>query len=746
MTETVLFIGTEDDKPYLQHLRGAIKGDVSVKLSLSPCEYTSVAEATAKRYGATKIITTSAQLLHSLVGATGRKKPKVSDYAGSMFHRGQFDYVVIDPLQQLVTTRTGKFLTSRYCSKLTNKKAWYQLPEFKWTLMTPSNVDSLFEQFQSAIMIGIDIETVKENLAITCISFTAMFKDLTTSTVVIEMNDMLAVYWMRKFCWELKAPKVLQNGKYDISYLTRWNCPVYNYMLDTISMMHCTYSELPKTLDALAVYWLWDAVYWKDMANTSDRMEYFKYNALDSWYAVLIAMVWLLDAPQYAKQNYLQEFPLVFPTHLCDMTGVQRDMERLREEQVKRNKLCMEMQASLEKMVCKEFNPGSPKQVKQLLKALGCGDLESSDEKNLKKAVLRHPLNSRILNKILDIRGENKLLSTYQTEGKELDGTILYSIVPWGTDTGRLACQESAFWCGLQIQNIPRGEAVKRTIRSYAGFRFAECDLEQAESRDTAYISGEEALIRAVESGRDFHSLNASAFFGVPYSEIYSDEEYYDEDGTFHKAGTLDKPLRDLAKRVNHGANYNMGANVLIDTMGEDKIREAQRLLNLPRIWALKQVAEYLLGVFHSTYPGIKRNYYTKVINDVTATKMLVGATGWTRYCFGNPSKDKRDLNAYVAHYPQSLNAKKLNIAFMRVFYEVALPNPTTFRLCAQIHDSILFQFAEGMTDLAEKVKELMHVTISITAATGKKYTYTVPAALKAGKDGQGAEYWSDTE
>lgn len=746
MTTTVLFLGTPEDEPYLQQLRGCIKGDVVVKLSLQACDYTAVAKALANKYGSTKILTTQAGLLASLVGVTGRAKAKISDYAGSMFHKDGCEYVILNPLIQLSSVRTGKFLTSRYASKLTAPQLWYTPTAFDWTLLTPNNVDTIFEKMQDALLIGVDIETVKEQLAITCISFTALHKDLTTTSVVIELNDMLAVHWMRKFCWELKAPKVLQNGKYDITYLTRWNCPLYNYMYDTISMMHCTYSELPKTLDALAVFWLWDAQYWKDLADTSDKMEYFKYNALDSWYAVQIAMVWLLDAPQYARNNYLEEFPLVFPTHLCDMTGVQRDMERLKQEQERRNKLGMEMQKSLETMVVKDFNPGSPKQVMQLLGALGCKDLDSSDEKNLKKAALRHPLNSRILNKILDIRGENKLLSTYLTEGKELNGTILYSIVPWGTDTGRLASQESALWCGLQIQNIPRGDAVKCTIKAYAGFGLAECDLEQAESRDTAYISGEPALIHAVECGKDFHSLNASAFFGIPYELIYNDEDHYDQDGTFHKKGTIDKKLRDLAKRVNHGANYNMGAGVLIDTMGEDKVWEAKRLLKLPPLWGLKQVAEYLLATFHRTYPAIRSVYYQKVIADVSTNHLLVGATGWTRYCFGNPSKDKRDLNAYVAHCPQSLNAKKLNKAFMRVFYEIALPNPTTFRLCAQIHDSILFQFQLGRTDLAEKVKELMHVTIDITSATGKKYTYTVPAALKAGKDGQGALYWSEVE
>jgi hypothetical protein len=73
------------------------------------------------------------------------------------------------------------------------------------------------------------------------------------------------------------------------------------------------------------------------------------------------------------------------------------------------------------------------------------------------------------------------------------------------------------------------------------------------------------------------------------------------------------------------------------------------------------------------------------------------------------------------------------------VFHEVALPNPTDFKLMAQIHDSILFQYRIGREDLAHKVKELMEIPVDITDVKGIKHTFTVPAALK-----MGGKYWSD--
>jgi DNA polymerase I-like protein with 3'-5' exonuclease and polymerase domains len=415
------------------------------------------------------------------------------------------------------------------------------------------------------------------------------------------------------------------------------------------------------------------------------------------------------------------------------------------------------------------FNVNSPIQMKQLFKILGCGDLESLDEKNLLKAAYRHPLINRIVDLIVGpptaqyapefgIRGLRKLKSTYlRTDddieksgdkgAKEYKGRILSSYNPHGTDTGRLASKEHHYWCGWNGTNVPRGPEIKQTLIADAGFRLAEVDLEQAESRDTAFIAGCEPLITAVSGKRDFHSVNASSFFGVPYASIYSD--------TLKK--TLNKILRDLAKRVNHGANYNMGADVLVETMGLVNIYVAAAALNLPKLWTPRQIAQYLLDCFHKTYPDLQSTYYPGVIHEITTTKMLTSravhksdfqVAGWVRYCFKNPKTDKRALNAYIAHCPQSLNAMTLNKAFMKVFYEIAI-NPqhlNNFRLLAQIHDSILFQFREGYEELADKVKACMEIPVTITGYDGKSRTFIVPAAIKAGKDGKGAVRWSETE
>lgn len=753
--QTLLFLGTAEDEQYLPYMK-SLKGNATVYVKLHPISTITEIILYCKSKGITGVISTNTTLLSKLLGTIGNPKssPSLDKYAGSYFNYQDIEFTFIAPLRNLLTVNYGKFHAKRIISKLTEPDSWYEVPKFEWELLTATNADEIFTRYQNAFAITVDIETVKEPLAITCIGYTAIFihpttRAISTHSCVLWLDSLYEVALMRKFNWELKAPKIFQNGKYDISYLSRYSAVPYNYLWDTANLFHCWYSELPKDLAFLGAFFVRKAMYWKDLANTSDKWEYSRYNALDTWTTANVWIAMMIQMPKWARDNYLMEFPVVFPCHMSEMIGIKRDPLRLAEESTKVNAAIEADNLVLSKMVGvypATFNVNSSTQNKSLRTILGCGDINSSDEKSLKKIGLRHPINSVVANKILDIRGNRKLASTYLTTGesaKEFNGRILYSINPHGTDTGRNSSSEHHFWCGLQIQNIPRESndtagSVKATLCADDGWVLFEVDLEQAESRGTAYISGDAAYIKAVSSGKDFHATNAAAFFGVHYSKIYDDRT----------KKVIDKPLRDLAKRVNHGANYLMGAGVLIDTMGETKVWEAKQLLSLPARFGLREVAEYLLEQFHKTYPTLRTVFYVGVVADVMIKKMLVGATGWTRYCFGNPKVNKMDKNADVAHVPQSLNAMILNKAYVRVFNDIAI-NPEyadNFKLLAQIHDSILFSVRIGHEYLANMVRERMEIPVTVKSYDGVTRTFTVPAAIKGGKDGKGSVYWSDTE
>ena len=764
----LLLLSTPQDEPYLPTLKTLMRTkfpEVQLLNSvITPGTLTEIV-ASAKKNSFTGVLTTNLSILKKLVGVNiSSAEASVANYAGSYFKVQGVEFVILNPLAQLVTVPYGKFLAERFITKLVYPERWQQFPAFAWELATPQNLPSLLTRYRDATHIAVDIETAREpQVHITSIGYTALFRDGTCHSTVLPITDSYSIEWMKRFNL-LPADKVLQNGKYDINYLMRYGAPLYNYLWDTANLFHCWYSELPKDLGFLQAFFVREAAYWKDLADTDKLL----YNAKDTWATLMSCLAMVNEMPMWAKHNYVNEFPLVFPCIMSELTGIKRDMEALQKAELAQHTVIQDTEQELNAMLgTTAFNSGSPKQKKALLTILGCKDIaeKSTDEKSLKKAAYRHPLNARILGQITKIQKAKKLSSTYLSPGKEFNGVILYSLNPHATDTSRLASREHPFWCGINVQNTPRGASLpKYSLVPYDEFRIAEVDLEQAESRDTAYAAGEERLIAAVSGDKDFHSLNAASFFGVTYEDIYD----------IVQNKVKDKERRELGKKVNHGANYLMGANVLVETMGEENIYKAAKLLSLPKFWNAKQIAEELLTRFHKTYPGLSAVYYPAIVAEIIKTKLLASRAvhkltnmpqwikdavapywnleaqerimGLTRYCFSDPSTDKRAKNAYVAHVSQSLNAMTLNKAYMLVFYAIVLDTELGkhFKLCAQIHDSILHQFREGHEYLANKVRECMEIPVEIKGYDGKVRNFTVPAAIKAGKDNKGALSWAE--
>jgi DNA polymerase I-like protein with 3'-5' exonuclease and polymerase domains len=494
-------------------------------------------------------------------------------------------------------------------------------------------------------------------------------------------------------------------------------------------------------LDFITAFTIRNSEFWKNEGHTGNLEDYYRYNARDGWATANSFLSILSELPEYATRNYCQEFPVVFPCHQAEMTGIQVDMGRLEQLRSEQTQKLEAKKADLGVIVGAGFNPSSPPQVKRLMQVLGCDTSKGTGVIQLQKAMFQHPLNTRILDAVLEYRKARKLVSTYLVPNKFWKGRCFYAINPHGTDTARLASTESQFagWgdyegelSGLQIHNIPRDRddiEVKAMFVADSGFLFGEGDYKQAEARDTGYLSGDKNLIAAVDSENDFHATNVERFFGLPYNTIYDNDTNT----------VLNKEIRYLSKRTNHGANYNMGWAVLIDTMGLKNIYLAHKLLKLPTHWGPRKIAEYLLDCYDKAYPDVRGPYYDSIKYAVLTTRMLVSPLGWTRYCFGNPNKSKQDLNSYVAHPSQNLNAGTLNRAWMSVFENVALREPRDFKLCAQIHDSIVFQYREGRTDLVRRVAECMLFSVEVKDCKGVTRQLRVPVDMKAE-----AKRWSD--
>lgn len=689
-----------------------------------------------------------------------RKELTLDDYQGSFFEVRGIPCVVLNPPEHIMTVSYGAFIFSRFISKLTKPKEWFTPTPFSWELANESTIDSLYQRLSTSRIIAIDIETPNPDTpehTINCVSYTGYFPDTHSSiSIVLPFNSLFWLTWHRKLC-ALPIPKVMQGGSYDAVRLLRFNCPVLYYFFDTLALFHSYLSELPKRLDFITAYAVRESRFWKNDGKTGNLEDYYRYNGLDGWATLNSLLSLLLEIPDYVTTNYVEQFPLYFPAIQCDIEGWRVDPVRFKEAAATQQKIASDRLAAVRTMLgAPNYNPGSWQQNQKVFKILGCADIgettrgpdgrlvfkQTTGEASMKKAEFRHPLNARVIGGIRDYKKSSKLVSTYFDEEKlwkfsDTHWRLFYRINPFGTDTGRCASTESAWWGGFQIQNIKRGPIVKQCLISDSGWELAEPDFEQSESRCTFYLAGDEVGIAVVESSKDFHCWNAQLFFGFKYEELW--DEKTKQCKTPEAKYIRDEP----AKRTNHGANYCMTEGTMLNTMGPKAVSKVKAVLLKQKVISptltLKQVCGYCLEQFHKTYKALRGNYYPYVKKQLELTKKLVSPLGWVRHCFGDIT-NKHHFNSYVAHGPQNLSVGIINRGFYEIWREGIYGKLRGhFRIKAQVHDSLPYQYRRGSEWVNDEVKRIMRKEVPVTGADGKRRTLVIPVGMKSG-----AERWSE--
>lgn len=165
------------------------------------------------------------------------------------------------------------------------------------------------------------------------------------------------------------------------------------------------------------------------------------------------------------------------------------------------------------------------------MKTLGCADLDGADDKKLAKAAFRHPLNARIIElirgvpksdnpELAGVRALRKIKSTYlRTDAditktskggaKEFNGVILSSLIPHGTDSDGLLVESTISGVDFSCRICLPASLLQHSKRQMA-FTLGNQILNRPKL--VSSITGDPKLIEAVNSDRDFHSLNTSAF------------------------------------------------------------------------------------------------------------------------------------------------------------------------------------------------------------------------------------------
>jgi DNA polymerase len=126
----------------------------------------------------------------------------------------------------------------------------------------------------------------------------------------------------------------------------------------------------------------------------------------------------------------------------------------------------------------------------------------------------------------------------------------------------------------LNLQNLPRGGALKYAIIPPAGYVMLDSDSSQIEARTLAWLAGQNDLVEAFEKGEDVYKIMAAAIYGKAIGAITKDERF-------------------VGKQTVLGAGYGMGAKKFqaqLKTFGV-KLEEAE--------------CQRIINVYRATYPRI---------------------------------------------------------------------------------------------------------------------------------------------
>jgi DNA polymerase I len=152
-----------------------------------------------------------------------------------------------------------------------------------------------------------------------------------------------------------------------------------------------------------------------------------------------------------------------------------------------------------------------------------------------------------IVSKVITYREHEKACTSYGPNwGRyidKLDGRIHASCRQIGADTSRMAFSDP------NLQQPPKEDAYRMCFEAADGNTLVWADYSLMELRIAAYLSGDELLIEAFKSGRDFHKYTASMIFNVPYEEVTPEQ-------------------RNPSKNMNYLVVYGGGPHKLAETMG----------------------------------------------------------------------------------------------------------------------------------------------------------------------------------
>ena len=383
----------------------------------------------------------------------------------------------------------------------------------------------------------------------------------------LPINEVLAK--LKPWLEDARYKKLGQHVKYDRHVFANHGIEVRGYVHDTMLQSYVLEVHMPHNLTSLAERHVGrKGISYEDLCGKGAHQISFsqvdvakasEYSCEDSDQTldVHLALWPKLLANDKLRGIYELEMESSESLYRIERNGVMIDAQLLATQSHELGQRIMQLEAQAHDLAGQPFNLASPKQIGEIfftklglpvVKKTATG-APSTDEEVLEKLAEDYPLPA----KILEHRGLSKLKGTYTDKLAQLahprTGRVHTHYAQAVAVTGRLSSNDP------NLQNIPvktaEGRRVREAFVAPPGSLIASADYSQIELRIMAHISGDEALIKAFTDGIDVHRATAAEVFGLPASDVSSEQRRY-------------------AKVINFGLIYGMSAFGLAKALGID--------------------------------------------------------------------------------------------------------------------------------------------------------------------------------
>lgn len=516
----------------------------------------------------------------------------------------------------------------------------------------------------------------------------------------VSVQDPGVIEAMRPLFADPDRLYVAHNAKYDLMVLGRYGIHPVGPLFDTMIAASLVDPGQALNMDALSRRYLqYDPIPIERLIGSGKQQKSLRdvpvedvatYAAEDAW--VTYRLHECLN-PMLAKDDLLGianniEFPLIPVLASMERWGVRLDLDRLTAFSKELGDAMVALEAKIFDLAGTPFNLNSPAQMGEILfKKMGIpsGKKTATGQYSTSEDVLQ-ALAGRFEMPalILEYRMLSKLKSTYvdalPRQVSAVDGRIHTSFNQAVAATGRLASSNP------NLQNIPirteKGREIRKAFIAAPGFKLLSADYSQIELRVIAAISGDENMKEAFIRDEDIHASTARAVFNLP-----SEAE-------------VDRESRRKAKEVNFGIPYGVSAFGLAG-----------------RLDISNSEGKAIIDAYFDRFPKIKA-YMEDTVAFARAHGYVKTLGGRRRYI--------RDINASNVNARQFAERTAINtpiqgtaadlikLAMIRLDRRIREAGLTS-RLLLQVHDELVFEVAEGESDLLTAiVKQEMEAAMDI--------------------------------